>query len=81
MPEHDPELLAMVRSAQATWANADIPLPKWFNKPTLKPIVQKQRRRRRKTDKQWAHRSPEFGTYWRNGGVIDRTLKAQTKAA
>ena len=48
LPEHDPELLAMVRNAQATWANADIELPARFStKEPPRRQVQKHRRRTR----------------------------------
>lgn len=83
MPEHDPELLAMVRNAQATWANAEIELPKRFSleKSTPRRQVQKHRRRTKKGERPFANKSPEYGSYWRKGGVIDRHMKAQSNCA
>ena len=81
MPEHDPELLAMVRNAQATWANADIPLPARFQLAKNTPRRQVQKHRRRTRDKKpFANKSPDYGSYWRAGGVIDRTMKAQSNS-
>ena len=79
LTEHDPELLAMVRNAQATWANADIPLPERFNKPQRRIVQAKRRRTREK--KPFSSQSPEYGSYWRAGGVIDRSMRAQSNCA
>ena len=73
------DLLAMVRAAQATWYNADIALPQRFNKAERR-IVQASRRRTR-NKKKWSKQSPEFGCYWRSGGVIDRHMKAINNSA
>ena len=83
MPEHDPQLLAMVRNAQATWAHADIELPARFAlaKDPPRRQVQKHRRRTKKGERPFANKSPEYGAYWRKGGVIDRSMKAQSNCA
>ena len=79
LPEHDPELLAMVRNAQATWANAEIELPARFSLAKTPARRQVQKHRRRTRNKKPCQQITDYGSYWRRGGVIDR-MKAQSNS-